>query len=353
MFLIIRSQYARIRVLFVSESPCFAPALGMIYLSAMVLNSVLGAIGGTPLIRLSRLWPGPGEILAKLDYLNPGGSKKDRIALQMIEEAERDGHLSPGQTVVELTSGNTGTGLAVVCAVKGYPFVAVMSKGNTKERALMMIALGAEVVLVDQMKGSQSGHVTGDDLALVEEAARTITDERQAFRADQFRLPGNANAHEIGTGRELWEQSEGALDLFCEFVGTGGTFAGVARYLKTRNPAIKCFLVEPAGAAAMAGKEVVDASHRIQGGGYSMSHLTGVERTLVDGMLEVADDVAIETTRRLARTEGIFAGFSAGACIAAAEQLLSGDFAGATAAVVVADSGMKYLSTELWDPSDS
>lgn len=318
----------------------------------MVSNSILGAIGGTPLVRLSRLWPGPGQILAKLDYLNPGGSKKDRIALQMIEEAERAGQLSPGQTVVELTSGNTGTGLAIVCAVKGYPFVAVMSEGNTKERALMMTALGAEVVLVDQMAGSQSGHVTGEDLALVEEAARMITAERHAFRADQFHLPGNANAHEIGTGRELWEQSKGALDLFCEFVGTGGTFVGVARYLKAQNPAIKCFLVEPAGAASMAGKEVVDASHRIQGGGYAMSELTGVDRNLVDGMLEVSDDVAIETTRRLARTEGIFAGFSAGACIAGAEQLLSDEYAGATAAIVVADSGMKYLSTELWNPCE-
>lgn len=325
--------------------------LQFIYLLEMVSDSVLNAIGGTPLVRLSRLWPGPGEILAKLDYLNPGGSKKDRIALQMIEEAERAGDLSSGQTVVELTSGNTGTGLAVVCAVKGYPFVAVMSKGNSVERAQMMTALGAEVVLVDQMEGSQSGHVTGEDLALVEEAARAITKERQAFRADQFHLPGNANAHEIGTGPELWEQSEGAIDLFCEFVGTGGTFAGVARYLKTRNPAIKCFLVEPAGAAAMAGKDVVDASHRIQGGGYAMSQLTGVDRDLVDGMLEVSDDIAIETTRRLARTEGIFAGFSAGACIAAAENLLSEEYAGAIAAVVVADSGMKYLSTELWNPS--
>lgn len=316
----------------------------------MVLESVLGAIGGTPLVRLGRLWSGPGEILAKLDYLNPGGSKKDRIALRMIEEAEASGELAPGQTVVELTSGNTGIGLAVVCAVKGYPFVAVMSKGNSKERAQMMTGLGAEVVLVDQRPGAKPGHVTGEDLALVEEAAQRITLERDAFRADQFRLAGNANAHEHGTGAELWEQSAGQIDVFCEFVGTGGTFAGVARYLKAQNPDIRCFLVEPEGAAVLAGHEVVNPDHRIQGGGYGMDHLEGVEPDLVDGMIEIPDETAIETSQRLARTEGIFAGFSAGACVAAAEHVLTTDCPGATAAVVLADSGMKYLSTDLWHP---
>ena len=314
----------------------------------MISDSVLEVIGGTPLVRLSRLWPGPGAILAKLDYLNPGGSKKDRIALRMIEEAEASGDLVPGQTVVELTSGNTGTGLAIVCGVKGYPFVAVMSRGNSEERAQMMAALGAEVILVDQMGRSQPGHVTGEDLALVEQVAQQITSERSAFRADQFHLAGNANAHEYGTGRELWEQSKGDIDLFCEFVGTGGTFAGVARYLKAQNPKVRCFLIEPEGAAALAGKEVVNPSHRIQGGGYAMSHLNGVEESLIDGMLEVSDEEAMEASRRLARKEGMFAGFSAGACIAAAEQLLSTEYSGATAAVILADSGLKYLSTDLW-----
>ena len=316
-----------------------------------VSDSVLDAIGGTPLVRLARLWTGPGEILAKLDYLNPGGSKKDRIALRMIEEAEESGDLAAGQTVVELTSGNTGTGLAVVCAVKGYPFVAVMSKGNSEERAQMMTALGAEVVLVDQMDGSASGHVTGDDLALVEETAQRITHERSAFRADQFHLPGNANAHEYGTGPEIWEQSGGTVDVFCEFVGTGGTFAGIARYLKSQNPSVACYVIEPEGAAVLAGEEVVNPSHRIQGGGYAMSALTGIDNGLVDGMVEVSDDVAIDTSRRLAEQEGIFAGFSAGACVAVAEQLLKTTHPGATVAVVLADSGMKYLSTDLWqDP---
>jgi cysteine synthase A len=266
----------------------------------------------------------------------------------MIEEAEAAGELLPGQTVVELTSGNSGTGLAIVCAVKGYPFVAVMSRGNSREREQMMTALGAEVVLVDQKSGSETGHVSGEDLALVEEAAQRVAEERSAFRADQFHLPGNANAHEDGTASEIWEQSGGQIDAFCEFVGTGGTFVGVARYLKRMNPAVSCFLVEPEGAAAVAGKEVVNPGHRIQGGGYSTSSLTGLEPDLIDGLIEVSDDDAIEHSRRLARDEGIFAGFSAGACAAAAQHVLQTTHPGATVAVVLADSGMKYLSTDLW-----
>ncbi|MDX1469027.1 MAG: pyridoxal-phosphate dependent enzyme, partial [Acidimicrobiia bacterium] len=175
-----------------------------------------------------------------------------------------------------------------------------------------------------------------------------ITEERGAFRADQFHLPGAANAHEHGTGAELWRQAKGAIDLFCEFVGTGSTFVGVSRHLKAQNPDIACYLVEPEGAAALAGKEVVNPSHRIQGGGYSMRELVGIDAKLVDGMIEVSDEAAIEAARRLARTEGIFAGFSAGACVAGAEHLLTNDYPGATAAVVLADSGMKYLTTDLW-----
>ena len=158
-----------------------------------LLDSVLGAIGNTPLVHLARITRGlEGRILAKLEYLNPGFSKKDRIALQMIEEAEAEGKLRKGQTVVELTSGNTGTGLSIVCAVQGYPFVAVMSKGNSMERARMMKALGAEVVLIDQLPDSRPGQVSGGDLALVEEAALQITEERKAFRADQFHLESSS-----------------------------------------------------------------------------------------------------------------------------------------------------------------
>src|SRR5262245_7877023 len=201
-----------------------------------LLASVLDAIGNTPLVELARITRGvPGRILAKLEYLNPGFSKKDRIALQMIEEAEQDGLLRPGQPVVELTSGNTGTGLAIVCAVKGYPFIAVMSRGNSEERARMMRALAAEVVLVDQAAGSKPGEVSGDDLALVEAAAQQITRDRGAFRADQFRHSGNFRAHYLHTAREILEQTGGEFHAFCDFAGSGGTLAGCAAAFKEHN----------------------------------------------------------------------------------------------------------------------
>jgi cysteine synthase A len=298
-------------------------------------SSVLESIGRTPLVELSRF--GVGRVLAKLEYLNPGGSKKDRIALQMIEDAERDGRLRPGQTVVELTSGNTGTGLAIVCAVKGYRFVAVMSVGNSMERARMMRGLGAEVVLVPQCAGSLVGQVSGADLQLVEEATRRIVLERQAFRADQFRLESNFRAHYLHTGPEILTQSPYAIDVFCDFAGTGGSFAGCAAAFKEANPATRCFLIEPE-----------TAEHQIQGGGYGIDPLPQIRQEHVDGVLRVSDEEAIECTRRLARTEGIFAGFSSGANLAAASRLLAGDFRGKTAVVMICDSGLKYLSTDLW-----
>ena len=237
-----------------------------------VLSSAVEAIGNTPLVELARLTKGmDGRILAKMEYLNPGLSKKDRIARQIIEEAEAQGALRPGQTVVELTSGNTGTGLAIVCAVKGYPFVAVMSRGNSMKRARMMSALDAEVVLVDQLPGSKPGQVSGGDLELVERATRKIVLERDAFRADQFTLQGNRRAHYLNTAREIIRQTGGAFHAFCDFAGTGGSFAGCAAGFKEHDPSIRCFLVEPEGAAVLAGQQVTNPNHRIQGGGYSMT----------------------------------------------------------------------------------
>jgi cysteine synthase A len=314
-----------------------------------VAASVVEVICGTPAVELSRLTSGlEGRIVAKLEYLNPGFSKKDRIARKIVEDAVASGELQPGQTVVELTSGNTGTGLAIVCAVRGHPFVAVMSEGNSPERARMMRALGAEVVLVPQSVGSPPGQVSGTDLALVEERAQALTRERRAFRADQFLREGNRRAHEEHTGPELWSQTEGRIDAFCEFVGTGGTYAGITMALKARRPAIACYVVEPAGSAVLAGKPTTDPNHRIQGGGYSMTEIPLLEGVPVDGFLEVTDDEAISTARRLAREEGIFAGFSSGAVVAAALRLLSDAHRGGTVAVVLADSGLKYLSTDLW-----
>src|SRR5215472_10327146 len=206
-----------------------------------MLPSAVAAIGSTPLVDLARLTRGRGgRILAKLEYLNPGFSKKDRIARQILEDAEADGSLRPGQTVVELTSGNTGTGLAIVCAVTGHPFVAVMSKGNSVERARMMRALGAEVVLVDQTADSRPGEVSGRDLDLVEAAAQRIARERDAFRAGQFRHEGNFRAHYLHTGPEIWEQTGGKFDVFCDFAGTGGTFAGCAAAFRERAANVEC-----------------------------------------------------------------------------------------------------------------
>ncbi|MEI7789634.1 MAG: cysteine synthase family protein [Alphaproteobacteria bacterium] len=317
-----------------------------------VLNSVVEAIGNTPLVQLDRLTRKAGvtgTILAKLEYLNPGFSKKDRAAQGIIAEAERAGMLKPGQTVVELTSGNTGTGLAIICAVRGYPFVAVMSKGNSPERARMIKALGGEVLLVDQLPDSRMGEVSGGDLELVEQAAAELTRERDAFRADQFQRDGNWLSHYHGTGPEIWDATGGTLDVFVDFIGTGGTYAGVTRALKERNAAIRCYVVEPQGAAAAAGEKITNPNHPIQGGGYAMADLIFLKDVPVDGYLQVSGDAARDATRLLARSEGIFGGFSSGANVAAALQLLAGDLAGKTIAVVICDSGLKYLSTNLWD----
>ena len=314
------------------------------------LPSVLGAIGNTPLVRLDRLakaWNLEGTLYAKLEYLNPGFSKKDRIALQIIEEAEERGELVPGRTVVELTSGNTGTGLAIVCGVKGYPFCAVMSKGNSMERARMMRALGAEVVLVDQAPGSPPGQVSGEDLERVEERAKALVAERKAFRADQFVLRGNVRAHELHTGEEIWTQTEGKLDAFVDFAGTGGSFTGCALALKKHNPRIRCYLLEPETAAFLGKGEIVNANHKIQGGGYSRT-LPLLDPSLVENYLAASNDDAIEGAHALAVYEGIFGGFSSGANLFAAVSLLRGREKGNAVAFLVCDSGLKYLSTDLY-----
>ena len=318
-----------------------------------ILNCASEAIGNTPLVALERITRGlDGRILAKLEMLNPGFSKKDRPALQIIDDAEADGSLQPGQTVVELTSGNMGTGLAIVCGNRGYPFVAVMSRGNSAERARMMAALGAEVILVDQQAGSVPGQVSGNDLALVEEVAQRVARERRAFRADQFQLAGNLRAHYLHTGPEIWSQSGETITAFCDFIGSGGNYAGVALYLKEQDANIQCFVVEPKGAAAAAGQSVTQPDHPIQGGGYSMKDLKFLQGAPVDGYLEITGDQARNAARRLAREEGIFAGFSSGANLAAALELLNGPLSGHTICIMICDSGLKYLSTDLWPDPD-
>ena len=313
-------------------------------------DSLIDVIGQTPAVWLDRMVAArglQGRIIAKLDYLNPGFSKKDRAALGIIEAALTDGSLKPGQTVVELTSGNMGTGLAIVCGLKQHPFVAVMSRGNSVERVLMMEALGAEVILVDQVEGSVPGHVSGDDLAQVDRVAQEIVAERNAFRADQFHHAGNALAHYQTTGPEIWDDSNGTVTAFVDFAGSGGTFAGTIQALRNHGP-VRGYLVEPQGAAALAGAPVTTPDHPIQGGGYGMADLDFLSDVVVDGYLTVSGDQARNAARDLARQEGIFAGFSAGANVAAALDLLAGPEAGGVIAVVICDSGLKYLSTDLW-----
>lgn len=317
-----------------------------------ILPDVTAAIGSTPLVELPRLtkhYQLQGKILAKLEYLNPGFSKKDRIAKQIIEDAKQSGQLRDGQTVVELTSGNTGTGLAIVCSVSGHPFVAVMSKGNSMERARMMRALGATVVLVDQDATSVEGQVTGRDLELVETEAKRLVTELDAFRADQFVNTANARAHFEGTGPELWSQSGGTITAFCDFVGTGGSFGGCASFLQPKG--VKSYVIEPAGAAILQGQDVTQPNHRIQGGGYVRKDLPCLSPDCVDGFLQVTDEEAIQAARDLAKFEGIYGGFSAGANVAGAVQLLQQKHLGKeeAVAILICDSGLKYLSTDLWE----
>ena len=312
-------------------------------------SSVLETIGNTPLVALDRLTASrgcSGRILAKLEFFNPGLSKKDRVALFMIRESEEAGLLKPGQTVVELTSGNTGTGLALVCALTGHPFVAVMSRGNSRERMRMMQALGAEVVLVDQATGGSEGQVSGNDLDLVEEMARKITNQRHAYRANQFLLEANVHAEEI-TGKELWEQSGGSLDAFVDMAGSGGSFTGCARALKRQKTDIRCYLAEPEEAAWLGTAPYGSGRHKIQGCGYSRD-LPLLDSSLVEQFVTVSDEEALQSARDLAKIEGILGGFSSGANLAAALNLLRGPEKGNTLGILVCDSGAKYLSTDLY-----
>lgn len=315
-----------------------------------VLPSVVQAIGDTPLVELSRLTRHlglNGRLLAKLDNLLPGYSKKDRAARAIIEAALASGRLQPGQAVVELTSGNMGTGLAIVCAVAGHPFIAVMSAGNSIERARMMRALGAEVIIVPQASDGVPGQVTAADLALVDVEVRRVVIERGAFRADQFEDGANPAAHALGTGPEIWAQSGGSVTAFCDFAGSGGTLAGAAAALTPNG--VRCYAVEPEGAEAIAGDVVRNPDHPIQGGGYAMPDLTHLRGAELAGTVSVSGEEAREGAQALARVEGIFGGYSAGANLAGAVALLRGPEEGGTVAFVVCDSGLKYLSTDLWE----
>ena len=314
-----------------------------------VMRSVLDAIGNTPLVSLERLvkhWKLEGRILAKLDNLNPTGSKKDRIALGMIREAERKGLLKPGQTVIEETSGNTGNGLALVCSLMGYPFIAVMSKGNSIERVRLCQALGAKVVRVEQSPDSKPGTVSSADMDLVMAETERLTKELGAFYVGQFSNADNALSQET-TGNEMWEQSEGKIDAIADFIGTGGGFTGIATAMRRHSSNVHCYVVEPANAPYYGKWTPNGKGHRIQGGGYARE-IPFLDRSLITDSVGVTDDEAIETTRLLSSMEGIFCGFSSGAHAAAARKLLEGPEKGKTVAIVICDTGLKYLSTDLY-----
>jgi len=317
-------------------------------LKKQIHTSLLETIGQTPIIELSRLSSNlPVTIFAKAEYLNPTGSMKDRIALKMIEDAESSGDLEPGKTVLEITSGNTGISLAMVCAIKGYPFIAVMSAGNSLERKQILEALGATVIIVPQHIGGKPGQVTYEDLKLVEEKGRELGKKLNAFLTDQFNNFSNVVAHTQTTGKEIWEQMNGQLDFFIDVVGTGGTFVGTASTLKTYNPHIQCFVVEPETAPILAGKTINNPEHKLQGSSYAMVPPLW-NPAYCNGFLTVTDKEAIETAQLLAKKEGIFVGYTAGGNIAAAMKLAQTVTPGTRIVTILCDSGMKYLSTDLF-----
>ena len=306
-------------------------------------NGALDLIGGTPIVTLARIHRGPVPVVAKAEFLQPGGSVKDRAAKAIIEAARADGRLRPGQPVVEMTSGNMGAGLAVVCAVLGHPFVATMSAGNSPQRARMMEALGAEVILAPQVDGAP-GQVTGADTEAAVAVARRIERERGAFYVDQFANADGPRAHERHTGPEIWEQTGGRVSAFVASVGTGGTFVGVAAYLKRRRAGILCVAVEPAGCEVLAGKSIDKPRHLLQGTGYGVVPPRW-RPDLMDLALSVTDEEAERWRRRLAVEEGLHVGYSAAANVCAAVRLAESGLCRSddgVVATVLCDTGLKY-----------
>ena len=310
--------------------------------SSRITASAAGLIGRTPVLELSRVWSGPARILAKAEFMQPGGSVKDRAARAIIEAARADGRLKPGAPVVEMTSGNMGAGLEVVCAALGHPLIVTMSAGNSPQRARMLESLGAEVVIVPQVAG-EPGQVTGPDIAAAARVAEMIAAERKGFYVDQFHAVEGKLAHETGTAQELLDAAGGLIDGWTACVGTGCTFLGVARALRRTNPRVVCAAVEPAGCQVLAGKAITKAKHLLQGAGYG-SVPAMWEPELMSCSIAVSDDEATVWKQRLATEEGLHVGFTAAANVCAASKMLSsGVFAPeATVATVLCDTGLKY-----------
>ena len=300
-------------------------------------QSLTDLIGGTPLLELNRFAAEKGlarPIIAKLEYFNPGGSAKDRIALAMIRQAEEDGTLRPGATIIEPTSGNTGVGLALVAAVRGYRLILTMPETMSIERRKLVSAYGAQVVLTPAAEG-----MTG----AIKEAERLRDSIDGAIILQQFSNRANPAAHFATTGPEIWNDTEGHVDVFVAGAGTGGTISGVGRYLKSKNPDIRIVAAEPASSPVLSGGKA--GAHAIQGIGAGFVPEV-YDSSVVDEVITVSNDDAMSTTRLLARSEGLLTGISSGAAAwAAAELARSEELRDKTIVTLLPDTGERYLST--------
>jgi cysteine synthase len=296
-------------------------------------------VGRTPMVQLARIAPEGVQLFAKLEMFNPGGSVKDRIGVAMIEAAEAAGRIEPGRTtIVEATSGNTGIALAFVCAARGYDLVLTLPQGMSREREGLLRLYGAQVQVTESLGGMNEAVA----------AAQALARDPGAWLPDQFSNPANPEAHRRTTGPEIWETLDGKVDYLVAGVGTGGTITGAGSFLKERNPALKLIGVEPASSPVLSGG--APGPHKIQGIGAGFVPPV-LDRELLDEVIAVDDEDAIGTARLVARREGVLAGISCGAALWAALQVSARDEArGARIAVVLPDSGERYVSTPFFAP---
>lgn len=298
-------------------------------------------IGNTPLLELSGIekrYNLEATLIAKLEYFNPGGSVKDRVALSMIEDAERKGVLIPGAVIIEPTSGNTGVGLAWIGRVKGYRTLLTMPETMSKERQYLLRAMGAELVLTPGKEGMKGA------IARAEELRKEIPG---AVILQQFDNPANPAAHIQSTAEEIWRDTDGEVDVFVAGVGTGGTISGTGKGLKAHNPAIEIIAVEPDSSAVLSGE--APGAHKIQGIGAGFIPRT-YDASVIDRVIRVTDEDAMRTSRELSETEGLLVGISAGAAVYAAMQLaLQPEYRGKKIVVLLPDTGERYLSTALFN----
>ena len=301
-----------------------------------IKESITELIGNTPLLRLRKYEEERGlnaAMIAKLEYFNPGGSAKDRVGWNMIRTAEAEGRLKPGGTIIEPTSGNTGVGIAMVAAAKGYRAIMTMPESMSVERRNLLKAYGAELVLTDATKGMQGA---------VDKAEELEKEIPGSIIAGQFENPANWRIHYETTGPEIWRDTEGNVDIFVSAVGTGGTITGVGRYLKEQNPQIKVVAVEPAASPLLSQGKV--GPHKIQGIGANFIPEV-LDTSVYDEIIAVSDEAAFETMKKLAVTEGLFTGISSGAALYAAEELANREEnKGKNMIVLLPDTGERYLS---------